>query len=102
MNATVSQMREKASELYYRTLEFLRTRKRNYQLALTSPAGQAVLIDLARFCRAGESCFHADPRLHAVLEGRREVWLRIEHHLRLNSEQLHAIYSGNQFQSDGS
>jgi len=40
-------------------------------------SGERVLADLARFCRANESTFHADPRTHALLEGRREVWLRI-------------------------
>ena len=80
-----------------RTFEFLRGRKRAYQLALTSPAGQEVLEDLARFCRANETCFHEDPRLHAVLEGRREVWLRIQQHLNLTPAQLFGLYSGRQF-----
>jgi hypothetical protein len=39
------------------------------------------LLDLAEFCRANESCFHEDPRMHAALEGRREVWLRIQEHI---------------------
>lgn len=77
-------------------LDFIRGRKRNYQLALLSPAGQAVLIDLAKFCRANETCFHEDPRLHAALEGRREVWLRIQQHLHLSSDQLATLYSGRQ------
>lgn len=76
---------------------FMRRRKQVYQLAFTSPAGQNVLIDLARFCRANESCFHEDPRKHAVLEGRREVFLRIQNHLGLSSEQLMAIYDGQGF-----
>lgn len=52
----------------------------------------SVLIDLAKFCRAHESTFHADARLHAVAEGRREVWLRIEQHLQLTSEELWNLY----------
>ena len=80
-----------------KTLDFLRSRKRNYQLAFGSPAGQEVMIDLAQFCRANETCFHADPRLHAVAEGRREVWLRIQQHLNLSSEQLVSIFGGRQF-----
>lgn len=47
-----------------------------------------VLQDLAKFCRANASTFHADHRIHAVLEGRREVWLRIQQHTQLTSEQL--------------
>lgn len=54
---------------------------------------QEVLKDLAAFCRAFESTFHADARLHAVLEGRREVFLRIASHLNLTSEELWKKYS---------
>lgn len=80
-----------------RTLDFLRGRKTDYQLVFKGgPAGERVLEDLARFCRANETCFHEDPRLHAVLEGRREVWLRIQRHLDLSTEQLFSLYSGNQ------
>lgn len=103
-----------ANELLVRTLEFLRRRRVAYRLAFGTNhittsvraaykrafghyAGQAVLIDLATFCRASETCFHEDPRKHAVLEGRREVFLRIQNHLRLNEKQLYAIYSGQQF-----
>lgn len=82
-----------------RTLNFLRDRRRSYLLTFNkqSPAAQEVLIDLARFCRANESCFNSDPRIHAVLEGRREVWLRITQHLHLTPEQLFALSTGNQF-----
>lgn len=51
-------------------------------------------MDLARFCRADQSTFHADARVHAVLEGRREVWLRIQEHLRLSDEELFTLYNG--------
>lgn len=53
---------------------------------------QEVLADLAKFCRAQDTTFHQDPRIHAVLEGRREVWLRIQHHLNLDPEQLWKVY----------
>lgn len=54
----------------------------------------AVLADLFKFCRAEESTFHLDPRAEGRLDGRREVWLRIQHHLRLTPEQLWQLYSG--------
>jgi len=63
-------------------------RKQNYHKVFSGPVGEEVLKDLAQFCRATESTFHSDPRLHAVLEGRREVWLRIQEHLQMNQEQL--------------
>lgn len=49
---------------------------------------KVVLKDLAQFCRADRPTFDPDPRIHALLEGRREVWLRISNHLKLSSEQL--------------
>ena len=73
---------------------FLHARKLAYQLAFGSPAGQAVLSDLAKFCRATQTCYHEDARVHAVLEGRREVWLRITQHLNLTDAKLYALYDG--------
>lgn len=60
-----------------------------------SPFTHEVLKDLAKFCRAHDSTFHPDPRVHAVMEGRREVWLRIQENLQLGVGeiyQLHRIY----------
>lgn len=82
------------ADAWGRTIDFLRSRKRAYQLTFNSPVGRDVLIDLFKFCRMNETCFHADPRIHAVLEGRREVALRIQQHLHLSSEQLMALYAG--------
>jgi hypothetical protein len=72
---------------------YLQQRKRAYAMAFDGVSGEAVLKDLASFCRANESCFHPDPRVHAVMEGRREVWLRIQEHLKLTEEQLLTIYT---------
>ena len=52
------------------------------------PACTAVLNDLARFCRAEEPTWSEDARHHARLEGRREVWLRIQSYLRATEEDL--------------
>jgi hypothetical protein len=54
---------------------------------------EEVLKDLAAFCRGNLSTFNPDPRIHAVLEGRREVWLRIKNHLELTDAQLYKIYA---------
>jgi len=72
--------------------DFLGRRRTAYVKVFLGPFGQEVLTDLAKFCRAHESTFHADPRAHAVAEGRREVWLRIQRHLQLTDDQLWAIY----------
>lgn len=75
----------------------LREREGAYKQTLGSPIGQIVLKDLAEFCRANASCFDPDPRIHAVAEGRREVWLRIQSHLNLTAEDLYALYTGRTF-----
>lgn len=88
-------------EKWGKWLDFFRLRRRDYQFAFTSPSGQRVLHHLAKFCRANNSCFEDDPRRHARMEGRRDVWLLIERHLNLSSEQLLSVYSGGQFKPDG-
>lgn len=81
------------------TFDFIRRRKRDYQLTFKqSMSGQAVLVDLAKFCRANETCVIPDSqRMTDVLEGRREVFLRIQQHLNLSDEQLYAIFAGHPF-----
>lgn len=88
-------LREQAARLF----DFLKRRRLAYNLTFRRDnyAGQEVLSDLAKFCRANESTFHPDPRIAAMLDGRREVWLRITNHLNLSSEQLFALYNGNHF-----
>lgn len=73
--------------------EFLTSRKQQYQRTFSGVNGEAVLEDLARFCRANETTFLPDARASAVLEGRREVWLRIQHHLNLSPDQLVALFN---------
>ncbi len=51
-----------------------------------------VLKDLADFCRAHETTFHENERVHAVLEGRREVFLKIQKYLNLSPEKLWELY----------
>lgn len=75
-------------------MKLLLSRRRAYQLAFGSPAGEVVLDDLVVFCRGAQSTFHPDARMHAVLEGRREVLLRICQHMHLTPEKLFVIYGG--------
>lgn len=71
---------------------FLSRRRTAYVKTFSGPFGEEVLADLAKFCRANQTTFHADPRVHAVAEGRREVFLRIQQHLQLTDDQLWRIY----------
>ena len=61
---------------------------RAYHVTFGSPDGQIVVAHLASFCRAAETCFHPDPRIHAAMEGRREVWLEINKYSKLTVEQI--------------
>lgn len=71
---------------------FVAERRTDYVRVFNTPHGEKVLADLAKFCRANESTFHPDARVHAALEGRREVWLRIRAHMDLTDQQLWALF----------
>jgi hypothetical protein len=74
--------------------QILVDRQRAYALAFGEVAGQAILADLAVFCRANETCVVPGDRDKTyVLEGRREVYLRIRDHLDLTVEQLMEKYT---------
>lgn len=73
-----------------RLVEAISDRKTAYVRIFGSetPESIAVREDLSRFCREFQSTFEPDPRLHALLEGRREVMLRIHDYLTLSVDQL--------------
>lgn len=71
---------------------FVAERRTDFVRTFETPHGGKVLVDLAKFCRANETTFHPDPRVHAALEGRREVWLRIRAHLDLSDQELWALF----------
>jgi hypothetical protein len=78
-----------------RAKQFLASRRGAYR-AVFDPQGvytSRVLRDLAKFCRANESTAHPDTHAAARLDGRREVWLRIQQHLQLTDEQLWQLYN---------
>jgi hypothetical protein len=73
--------------VFQEALDKLRLRKRAYE-----GIPHDVRVDLARFCRAFTTCFDPDPRIHAVLEGRREVFIRMQQHWDLQPAQLAELY----------
>lgn len=75
-------------------VRLLRTRAQNYRRVFDTEtvAGVKVLEDLSKYCRAHETTFLPDERASAVLEGRRDVWLRIQQHLQLTDEQLWELF----------
>jgi len=74
--------------------EFVSGRRAAYKRVfdINNPDVQFVLKDLARFGRAHESTFAADPHISSKMDGRREVWLRIQQHLNLTDEQLWGLF----------
>jgi hypothetical protein len=73
--------------------DFLVTRAQAYRRTFSGVYGEKVLTDLAQFCRANESTFNPDPRMEGVLQGRREVWLRVTKHLNLTDDQLQRYFN---------
>lgn len=80
-----------------RVRKFLEERRKAYLLTFkpsdNATSSDVVLADLARFCRAHKSTGHPDPYAAARLDGRREVWLRIQQHLRLTDDELWHLFS---------
>jgi len=73
---------------------FLGTRRYAYQQLFRGVYSDAVLTDLAKFCHARESTLYDETHDQKTLEGRRQVWLRVTHHLNLSEKELWRLYDG--------
>lgn len=51
-------------------------------------ASALVLKSLEKFCRFRESTFHPSERVHCLLEGRREVMLKIDDYLNKSVDEI--------------
>lgn len=82
------------NEVLLKAKGFLNFRKQSYEMVFKQDNRfvKEVMKDLAKFCRLNDSCFNPDPRIHAILEGRREVILRIMKHINLDHDQLWREY----------
>ena len=71
-------------------------RRRAYKVAFSGPDGQKVLADLRRFCRATLPTADVN-NVHTtyLLEGRREVFLRILSHLQLTEDDVYKLIEEN-------
>ena len=68
---------------------FLRYRRAAYNNIFNSPDGKKVLADLRRFCRATTPTADPNnPNVTYLMEGRREVFLRIQAHLQLTDDDI--------------
>lgn len=67
-------------------------RRHAYRSVFSGPQAEIVLADLRRFCRATmPTADVSNPHSTYLLEGRREVWLRIANHLQLSDEQIYKL-----------
>lgn len=79
-------------EIFQDSMNFLFGRAGAYRAVFDGPRAREVLVDLAKFCRAHESTADANPHIAARLDGRREVWLRIQEHIQMNNDDLWKLY----------
>ena len=80
----------RATEVKRKAQDALNGRQQNYLITFNkeSPTACEVLRDLADFCRANETTHGPDIYDCKILEGRRQVWLRINEYLNLSTEEL--------------
>jgi hypothetical protein len=73
-------------------LQAILRRKGAYRDLFKGPVSNIVLADLAHFCRAYKTT-HAigDPTGSAQLEGRRQVWLRIQEHIHASDAHIRRL-----------
>lgn len=75
-------------------LQFRQARAFRQTFDLTAPHGgdvERVLADLAEFCCATRSTANASPADMPILEGRRQVWLRIQQFLNFNEAKMRGL-----------
>lgn len=76
---------------------FLRRRQEAYRRVFIGSAAtedvQIVMDDLRTFTRGDVTTFHENERISTLLQGRQEVWLRINDHTRLSFDALFEKYS---------
>jgi len=71
---------------------FLRFRRSAYIRTFDNPEGKKVLADLRRFCRATVPTADVNnPNVTYLMEGRREVFLRILSHLQLTEDDVYQL-----------
>ena len=71
---------------------FLKYRQAAYNKTFSNPEGQKVLADLRRFCRATVPTADVNnEKTTYLLEGRREVFLRIQAHLQLTEDDIYQL-----------
>lgn len=81
-------------KIFERLKARLLTKQYAFKHTFDGAFGKVVLKDLTKFCRGTQTTYDEDPRTHALLEGRREVLLRIAQYTNLSIDDLWALYDG--------
>lgn len=97
-NSDKAQLQAKAESDDKIARQILETRRGAYIRVLLEGTPSAddrkiVLDDLRQFCRAGETTYHDNERIHCLLTGRQEVVLRIDDYTRLTVDALVEKYT---------
>lgn len=74
------------------SLEFWRREKVAYRTVFGAQYGDKVLADIADFCHAFKTTATDQEHMTWMREGRRQVWLFLQHRLELTPQQLSALY----------
>lgn len=72
-----------ARKLYNRKIR----NRASYKNCFLTPSGEMVLHDLYKFCRVGTSTLDTDAIGLAIIEGRRSVFIRILHNMKVHDER---------------
>lgn len=68
--------------------------KRVFEAGTPTAEDRAIVkADMTRFCRGGESAYHDNERVHCLLTGRQEVYLRIEDFTKASLDTLVIKYT---------
>lgn len=87
----------KFDQLRQRAQVWLMDRQRAYRLTFKKDdrAVRRVLRDLENFCYVNKPIGHQSADVRAMLEGRRQVFIHIQRHLKLSPDTLWELHEAN-------
>lgn len=89
--------KDRITETEAQTLQYLRVRQEAYRRMFSGEAqdgdAEIVMRDIKAFCRGDTSTYHDSERVHVLLTGRQEVYMRIMDHMRLTYDDLVTKYT---------
>lgn len=90
-------LKKRTEEASHETMRFLISRREAYTRlfagSATADDAKIVADDLRTFCRGEDTAWADDARVHALLSGRQEVYIRIMDHTRLPFDAMVEKYT---------